>query len=257
MRLTEADTIADGAAAFGRAIGHVLTMTTFTWDGMVRGGRAATVLAVSSIVYGAAFGMVAHQAGLGLIEASLMSFFIFSGTAQLAAVALIAAGGAGIASMAAAIAVMNARYLIFGASLRSWLADLTPLKAYGTLFFLVDGSWLIAMKARADGERDAGYLFGASVFMLLGWMSGTIIGSLMGNAVIAPHALGIDFMLPAFAAAMMFTMTRRVFDVGPIVVGAAAALLVVQFASFGWAVVAAGIAGGVFTGLAHKPQVRS
>jgi 4-azaleucine resistance transporter AzlC len=209
-------------------------------------------LALSSIVYGAAFGMVAHQAGLGPIEASLMSFFVFSGTAQLAAVALIAAGGAGIASMAAAIAVMNARYIIFGASLRSWLTELPPFKAYGTLFFLVDGSWLLAMKARAVGERDAGYLFGASVYILAGWMVGTVIGSLMGSAVVAPQALGVDFMLPAFAAAMMITMTRRVLDVGPIVVGAVAALLVVQFASFGWAVVAAGIAGGIFTGLTHR-----
>lgn len=227
-------------------------MTTFTIAGMTRGGRAAAVLAASSALYGVAFGLVANQAGLGLVDASLMSFFIFSGTAQLAAVALIAAGGAGFASVAAAIAVMNARYIIFGATLRSWLSDLTPLKAYGTLFFLVDGSWLLAMKARAEGERDAGYIFGASVIMLSGWVAGTVLGSLLGSAVIAPQALGFDFMLPAFAAAMMFSMTRRFLDVGPIAVGAGVALLVAEFASFGWAIVAAGIAGGVFTGLIRK-----
>lgn len=227
-------------------------MTSFTTDGLVRGGRAALVLAVSSVVYGVAFGLVANQAGLSLIEASLMSFFIFSGTAQLAAVALIAAGGAGFFSVAAAIAVMNARYIIFGATLRAWFSDLTPLRAYGTLFFLVDGSWLLAMKARADGERDAAFVLGASVTMLTGWMVGTFVGSLLGSAVVSPQTLGIDFMLPAFAAAMIVTMTRRVLDIGPIVVGAAVALLIVQFASFGWAVVAAGIAGGVFTGLTHK-----
>jgi predicted branched-subunit amino acid permease len=152
---------------------------------------------------------------------------------------------------------MNARYLIFGATLRPWLSNLTALKAYGTLFFLVDGSWLIAMKARAGGERDAGYVFGASVTMLMGWLAGTMAGCLLGSAVVAPQALGIDFMLPAFAAAMMVTMTRRIVDIGPIAVGAGAALLVAQFASFGWAIVVAGLAGGMFMGLTHKRQAVS
>ncbi len=231
-------------------------MTPFTWQGITRGGRAATLLAVSSGLYGVAFGLVANQAGLAMIEASLMSFFVFSGTAQLAAVALIAAGGAGYVSVAAAIAVMNARYLIFGASLRPWLSNLTPLKAYGTLFFLVDGSWLLSMKARANGERDAGYVFGASVAMLIPWLGGTMLGSLLGSAVVSPQMLGIDFMLAAFAAAMMVGMTRRVPDIGPIVVGAGAALLIAEIASFGWAVVAAGLAGGIFTGLTHKRASR-
>lgn len=231
-------------------------MTSFTFDGMARGGRAAILLAATSVVYGIAFGLVANQAGLAVLDAALMSFFIFSGTAQLAAVAAIAAGGASFVSVAAAIAVMNARYIIFGASLRSWLADLTPLKAYGTLFFLVDGSWLLAMKARAGGERDAGFLFGASVTMLTGWMAGTFVGSLLGSAILSPQALGVDFMLSGFAAAMMVAMTRRVIDVGPIAVGAIAALVVAEFASFGWAVVSAGIAGGIFTGLTHKRAAR-
>ncbi len=231
-------------------------MTSFTFDGMARGGRAAILLAATSVVYGIAFGLVANQAGLAVLDAALMSFFIFSGTAQLAAVAAIAAGGASFVSVAAAIAVMNARYIIFGASLRSWLADLTPLKAYGTLFFLVDGSWLLAMKARAGGERDAGFLFGASVTMLTGWMAGTFVGSLLGSAILSPQALGVDFMLSGFAAAMMVAMTRRVIDVGPIAVGAIAALVVAEFASFGWAVVAAGIAGGIFTGLTHTRAAR-
>jgi predicted branched-subunit amino acid permease len=232
-------------------------MTSFTMDGMTRGGRAAMILTASSAVYGVAFGLVANQAGLALIEASLMSFFVFSGSAQLTAVALISAGGASFVSVAAAIAVMNARYLIFGATLRPWLSNLTALKAYGTLFFLVDGSWLIAMKARAGGERDAGYVFGASVTMLMGWLAGTMAGCLLGSAVVAPQALGIDFMLPAFAAAMMVTMTRRIVDIGPIAVGAGAALLVAQFASFGWAIVVAGLAGGMFMGLTHKRQAVS
>lgn len=219
---------------------------------MMRGGRAAILFSFTSMLYGAAFGLVANQAGLALIEAGLMSFFVFSGTAQLAAVALIAAGGAGVFSVAAAIAVMNARYIIFGASLRPWLAEHTAIKAYGTLFFLVDLSWLLAMKAREDGERDAGYIFGASTTILAGWLSGTIIGSLLGSTVVTPQALGIDFMLSGFAAAMVVGMTRRVIDIGPLVVGAGAALLIAEFASFGWAVVAAGLAGGLYTGLTHK-----
>lgn len=227
-------------------------MTSFTTQGMARGAQAAALLAAASVLYGAAFGLVANQAGLAMIEASLMSFFVFSGTAQLAAVALIAAGGAGFFSIAAAIAVMNARYILFGASLRPWLSELSPLKAYGTLFFLVDGSWLLAMKARADGERDAGYIFGASAITLAGWIGGTMLGSLLGSAIVTPHALGIDFMLAGFAAAMMVAMTRRVIDIGPIVVGGGTALLVAELASFGWAIVAAGLAGGIYTGLTHK-----
>jgi predicted branched-subunit amino acid permease len=228
---------------------------TFTLAGVRRGAVAAQAISVSILVYGVAFGLMARQAGLSIGEATLTSGFVYSGSAQLAAVTTIAAGQATAVTLAATILVMNARYLLFGAALRPWLGHTSAAQAYSSLFFLGDGNWILSMRAHAEGERDAGYVLGSGLPMFLAWLLGTVLGSWAGAILTDPKLLGLDFMLAAFAAAMMVGMTKARTDFGPLLAGAGAAWLVNLVASFGWAIVAAGLAGGLFAAL-RSPSTR-
>jgi predicted branched-subunit amino acid permease len=68
------------------------------------------------------------------------------------------------------IMIVNARYVLYGAAMRPWLASVSPLKCYGSLFILGDGNWILSMKAHADGERDVGFFLGSVLrCSLLGW----------------------------------------------------------------------------------------
>ena len=230
---------------------------TFTAAGLAAGARAAQALTTSTFVYGIAFGLVAGQAGLSVVEALLMSAAVYSGSAQLAALSVLGgragdgltgagfgAGGLGTAlALAATILLMNARYILYGATLRPWLGALPGAKAYLSLFFLGDGNWLLAMKEHAAGRRDAGFVLGSGLAMFVGWLSGTLLGEVAGHLIPSPARLGFDFLIVAFAAAMAVGMFDRTRDTVPLMAATAAAIVASLAAPAGWAVVAAGLAG--------------
>jgi len=72
----------------------------------------------------------------------------------------------------------------------------------------------------------------------------------------APQVLGLDLMLPAFAAAMMTAMVKVPLALVPVFVGAAAALGTAMVAGPSWGIIGAGLAGGAIAAAMWKPEVR-
>ena len=194
--------------------------TTFTRNGFRRGFIAAQPLAIGVLVYGLTFGLLAVSSGFSVLDALLMSATVYSGSAQTASVGAIAAG-AGLLTTVSTVVLLNARYVLYGATLRPWLGRTSPVNAYGSLYLLADGNWLLSMKARDAGEHDAGYILGSGLEMFLPWLAGTAAGGLIGGWIPAPKALALDFLLVAFCAAMMIGMVRSKASLWP----AAAALV--------------------------------
>lgn len=221
---------------------------TFTRAGVRRGLARGNGFALGVLVFGIAFGLVANQAGLSTVQAMLFSLLVFSASAQLAALGVMSAGISGLAATAwtvlVLILVINARYVLFSATMRPWLSQVSPFQAYTTLFFLGDGSWMIAMRAYGEGERDAGFVFGASIISGVTWVAGTGIGSVAGSFAPNPRDLGLDFMLVAFSAAMMTLMFRGRRDLGVVAIAAGVAVLLERAGQSAWAPVGAGLAGG-------------
>lgn len=214
----------------------------FTSAGIRRGYILAQPLAVGVFAYAVTFGLLARDGGLSVVEALLMSVFVYSGSAQVASVAGIAAG-AGIVASIATVLLLNARYLLYGASLRPWLGQASTPQAYATLFFLGDGNWVLSMKHHAEGESDAGFVFGSGIAMFLPWFLGTLLGVLSGAWIPEPEKFGLDFLLVAFCAAMGVGMLKSRADLWPAGVALGVALVVGKFAPGGWTIAAAGLAG--------------
>lgn len=223
---------------------------SFTRAGFGRGFRRGNAFALGVFAYGLAFGLVADQAGFTPLQAFLFSLVVYSGSAQMATLSILAAGTSLTASIlwsvVALILVMNARYVLFGATLRPWLGQVSPLKAYSTLYILGDGNWLMSLNAYENGERDAGFVLGSAMSPCLAWLAGTAAGSVMGGYAPNPRVLGLDFMLIAFSAAMMIGMFKQKSDWGVMAIAVVAALSVAWLGSPAWAPVIAGIAGGLF-----------
>ena len=195
-------------------------------------------------VWGITFGLMGREAGLSSLEATLMSVFVYSGTAQAATVGGFATG-AGILAGMATVLMLNARYLLYGASLRPWLAQAGPAQAYATLWFLGDANWAMSTKANAEGEQDAAFIFGSGVSMYLPWIAGTVSGAVAGNWIADPRSLGVDFLLVAFCAAMAMDLFKSRADAAPAIAAAVVAALLDHFVPSGWTLVAAGLAGGL------------
>lgn len=222
---------------------------SFTLDGVWRGIRHLQPFTPGIFAYAVAFGLVAVQAKLSMSQAVAMSIFVYSGSAQMAALGILSAGSASLAAIfwtvLGTVLVMNARYMLYSAALRPWLGLVSPFKAYSSLFFLGDGGWLLAMRAYDGGERDAGYVLGTSAGAFLAWVVGTAVGAAAISFAPDPKRLGLDFMLVAFSAAMMAGMFRGRGDLPVMLVAALVALASMKVAGFGGAVVAAGLAGGL------------
>jgi len=231
----------------------VQPLAPFTLAGFRRGARVGMALGAAIFIYGLAFGLVAAQAGLSWGWALAMSVTVFSGSAQLAALSVMQAGEATLLTLFATVLVMNARYLLFGATIQPWLSQAGPLRGYGSLLMIGDANWIATMRAAEKGEEDRAYLAGTGVPLIGAWLGGTLVGVIFGRVLPDPHAFGADLMLPAFAAAMMAVMVKAPPHLVPVAVGAGAALIVTPFFGNGWGIVAAGLAGAAVAALTARP----
>jgi 4-azaleucine resistance transporter AzlC len=222
------------------------TPACFTSLGFRRGFVAAQPLTPGTLLYGAVFGVLASEKGLAWVEALLMSVLVYSGSAQLAALQGWSASPM-IAPLVTTVVLVNARYVLYGASVQPWLRAGTRPQAFATLFFLGDGNWALSMREYHAGYRDAGFLFGSGVATALPWFVGTGVGHLVGRSIPQPTALGLDFMLVAFAAAIGVSVFRGRADLWPTLAALAAAVVLGLWLP-GWTIVGAALAAGWVAG---------
>ncbi|MDO9357738.1 MAG: AzlC family ABC transporter permease [Polaromonas sp.] len=223
---------------------------SFRAAGVRRGFLTAQVMAPGIVLYAMVFGVLASERGMTWLQAMLMSAAVYSGSAQLAALQGWTATAA-ITPVIVTILVMNARYVLYGAALQPWLAGLPRHQSWGSLFFLGDGNWAMAMREYEAGYRDAGYVLGSGMAMFLPWLGGTLLGHLLAGSVPNPAAFGLDFMLVAFAAAIGIVLWRGKSDLWPAAAAGLAALLVHRLVPGAWYIVAAGLAGGLMGAWRH------
>ena len=92
-----------------------------------RRSRTPTPFAVALIPFGMALGGASAAAGLSSWESVFGGVALLAGAAQLAAVEMIGAGG-GVALVAVVVALINMRFVFYGAGFARWFAD-APLRA--------------------------------------------------------------------------------------------------------------------------------
>ncbi|KZD05393.1 AzlC family ABC transporter permease [Oceanibaculum pacificum] len=219
----------------------------FTLDGALYGARKMIPLVLSSIVFGAVYGVLARDAGLSLAETVLMSATVFAGASQLIAIQLWAAPLPVLPILIATLAV-NSRMLLMGASMRPWFTRISTKQAYGSFFFLTDGNWAMAMKEYFNGYRDAAFLLGSGLALYVGWVASAAIGYGMGSMVGDPRVYGLDVLLPIFFGALLAAMWKGKGDLLPWGVAAGTAILASYLVPGHWYILIGGFVGSL-TGL--------
>lgn len=188
------------------------------------GTRDGLPYAAASFVLSLSFGVVATDLGLPGVAAVVMSAVVFAGSAQFAAVGILAAGG-GLGAAVGAAALMNSRFVPMGFALGPSLVGGRARRALEGQV-VVDSSW--AMAARGDGRFDRAYLFGHTAVQYVAWVAGTAAG------VVAPsmdaRALGLDAVFPAFFLAILLSEVVDRRRVGVALGGAVLALVLVPVA---------------------------
>lgn len=169
---------------------------SFSVEGLSCGFVRALPIALGVGGYGTLFGVLARQAGLSISEAALMSATVLAGAAQLIAVEMWDSPVPVIAILATTT-VVNLRYILMGAALRPWFKQLTPIQAYGSVFFTADENWALTMKEFYDGREQGAFLLGSGLAIWTFWVAATIIGATAGHFITDPASYGLDFILTA------------------------------------------------------------
>jgi predicted branched-subunit amino acid permease len=168
--------------------------------------RNAAAIAVSTGVYGIAFGAAGIAAGLGVGRTSVLSLFLFSGASQFALVGVLGSGGSVLAAVVSAL-LLGARNGLYGLRL-SGLLRVRGLHRLGAAQGVIDET--TAMSVVQPDRRLARLAFVTTFVMLyVCWNAGTVIGAFGAQAVGDPRTYGLDVAAPAAFLALLAPRLRE------------------------------------------------
>lgn len=226
---------------------------TFTVGGARRGFLECLPVALGVASYGVVFGVLAVQAGLSVLEASLMSATVLAGAAQLIAVDVWAeATTVPVAAVVLTTLLVNLRYLLMGAALRPWFGGLSARAAYGSVFFTADENWALTMGVYDDADANGrpvpgAYLLGSGLAIWLCWVGATILGAVAGDRVGDPSRYGLDVVFLAVFVAIAVDLWDGGEQLRPWAAAFAVALATAWAVPGYWYVLAGALAGGLVT----------
>jgi predicted branched-subunit amino acid permease len=204
----------------------------------------ALSIGVSTMPFAVAFGAAATQAGFAWWEAMGFSLLVFGGSAQFAALGVLADGGS-VAAAVVAGGLLNLRSLAFGVLLAPVLTGPRWWRALASQW-MIDESTAVAMSNDDPGLRRYGYLAGGlSVYVL--WNIGTLVGAVVvGGAGDLVVRWGLDATIPAAFLALLWPRLSDPAQRRAMIAGLAVAAALTPLTPPGIPIVAAAL--GVFAG---------
>lgn len=210
------------------------------WAGFIK----LVPISLFVVVFGAAFGLAATQAGLSDAVIVGMSALVFAGAAQFAALELWGAH-VPLVTLVITVFAINARHLLMGATLYPWLQRLPRAKRYGVMMVVSDANWALSMQAFGNRQPGMGLVLGGGIALWVAWVIGTWLGVLFGGAIQDPKALGLDMVMGCFLLAMVVGGDKNLRLLLIWIVAAGASLLAYRYLPENSHVVVGAVAGGI------------
>lgn len=146
------------------------------------------------LILGMAFGILLADKGYSFLWALLMSTTIYAGSMQFVAVDLLS-NGAAFLSAGIMTLLVNARHLVYGISMLTKYQGMGKAKPY-LVFALTDETYALLCGEVAEGVDRKWFYLLVSACDQLYWVTGSVLGTLIGSALTINTA-GIDFAMTA------------------------------------------------------------
>ena len=170
------------------------------WSGV----RAGIPVILGFIPVGIAYAIMARQAGLSVLETSLMSLTVFAGASQMMAAGMIAKG-AGILAMILTTFILNLRHVIMSTCVFNRMKDGNAPTRLALSFGVTDESFSIFTTVQG-GHCTTFFFLGLILSTWGSWNVGTLIGAILSDFLptvitaslgISLYAMFIALLLPA------------------------------------------------------------
>lgn len=158
-----------------------------------RGAREMVGTALGIAAWALVTGVAMAQSGLPMPVLVLMSLIVFAGSAQLAALPLMA-GGAPLWVIWATAACVNLRFVIFSAGWRPYFAHLPRAQRVRLAYFTADLNYALFMRRFPEprpAPEQLPYAWGGVVCNWLAWQVPSLIGLAFADRI--PTAWGLGF----------------------------------------------------------------
>ena len=187
--------------------------------------RQALSVALATGAYGISVGALSVAAGLSVWQACVLSLVMFTGGSQFAFVGIIGAGGVAAAPAGiAAASMLGVRNGLYGLELQRRLG-VHGWRTAAAAHLTIDESTAVSVtQGDARASRLGFWVTGLGVFVL--WNLATLLGALVGHALVDPRTYGLD---AAACAAFIALLWPRLRDRETIAIAAAGAVIAVAF----------------------------
>jgi len=192
-------------------------------------------------------GVAMIKSGLTLPLAMFMSLAVYAGSAQLAALPLIAAG-APLWVIWATAACMNLRFVIFSAHWRKYFGELPRARRLALMYLTADLNYVLFVRRFPDPKpspEQLPYLLGSIAWSWLSWQIPALIGIALGDRVPTEWELGFAGVLALLGLAYSTLSGRNSWIAGLVAAAAAVAAVALPLKLNVVVAIAAGVAVGV------------
>ncbi len=158
-----------------------------------RGAREMTATALGIAAWALVTGVAMAKSGLPMPLAVLMSLIVFAGSAQLAALPLLA-GGAPLWVVWATAACVNLRFVIFSAGWRPYFAPLRRAQRLRIAYFAADLNYALFLRRFPEPRpqpEQLPYFWGGVALNWTSWQVPSLLGLAFADRI--PTAWGIGF----------------------------------------------------------------
>ena len=153
------------------------------------------------------FGISASKLGIGVFEASLLSFTNLTSAGQFSGIKVIANMGTYV-ELAISQIIINSRYLLMSSSLSQKIDYHTPIYKRALMALGITDE-IYSLCISSDNVLNPYYIYGISSVSIPGWTLGTFAGAIMGD--ILPHNIifALNIALYAMLIAAIIPATRN------------------------------------------------
>ncbi|HEV7912932.1 MAG TPA: AzlC family ABC transporter permease [Albitalea sp.] len=187
------------------------------------GAKEMSGVSLGIAAWGLVTGVAMVKSGLSVPLALLMSLTVFAGSAQLAAIPLMAVGAPMWVIWATALCV-NLRFLIFSAQWRPFFRRFPLRERLAMGYLAADLNYVLFMKRFQEPRDDEGqieYFFGGSLVNWSAWQFPSIVGILLADIIPTQWGLGFAGVL-ALLGLTYSMLSDRATTFAAVVAGAAA-----------------------------------
>lgn len=144
---------------------------------------------------GMTFGLLFEQSGYHFLWTILMSGLVYAGAMQFIAIQLLTSG-VGLFEVGVVTLFVNLRHMFYGLSFLDLFNQMKRKKGY-MIFSLTDETYSLLCSVKApEGVDSKKFYFAISGLNQLYWVTGSLVGSLIGS-MIKFDTTGLDFAMTA------------------------------------------------------------